>query len=119
MDIELCGASLDMAPPAQVPLTVSKPGEKADVPVGVIVGSVIAGLLLLALVVGLLWKVSVAALCWSFSLVCFFKFFSHRVNMTPLIVPCSQFGFFKRKYQQLQREADDDGPSQPHVDEVL
>lgn len=31
----------------------------------------------------------------------------------------SQFGFFKRKYQQLQREADDDGPSQPHVDEVL
>lgn len=41
----------------QVVLTVSKPGEKGDVPVGVIAGSVIAGLVLLALVVGLLWKV--------------------------------------------------------------
>uniref|UniRef100_H3DET2 Integrin subunit alpha 2 n=1 Tax=Tetraodon nigroviridis TaxID=99883 RepID=H3DET2_TETNG len=60
-----------------VALTVSKPGEKGDVPVGVIVGSVIAGLLLLALAVGLLWK----------------------------------FGFFKRKYQQLQKEADDEQDS--------
>ncbi|CAG08589.1 unnamed protein product, partial [Tetraodon nigroviridis] len=68
-----------------VALTVSKPGEKGDVPVGVIVGSVIAGLLLLALAVGLLWK----------------------------------FGFFKRKYQQLQKEADDEQLSRPHVDEVL
>ncbi|XP_070690166.1 integrin alpha-2 [Pempheris klunzingeri] len=68
-----------------VVVTVSKPGEKADVPVGVIVGSVIAGLLLLALAVGLLWK----------------------------------FGFFKRKYQQLQKEADDDMQSHAHVDEVL
>ncbi|XP_070402320.1 integrin alpha-2 isoform X1 [Nothobranchius furzeri] len=67
-----------------VVLTVSKPGEKADVPVGVIAGSAIAGLLLLALAVGLLWK----------------------------------FGFFKRKYQQLQKEADEDGPSRAH-DEVL
>lgn len=50
----------------QVVLTVSKPGEKADVPVGVIVGSVIAGLLLLALAVGLLWKVRVC-LCLSSS----------------------------------------------------
>lgn len=62
MDLELWGTNLEMAPPVQVPLTVSKPGEKADVPVGVIVGSVIGGLLLLALVVGLLWKVRVAAL---------------------------------------------------------
>ncbi|XP_041644456.1 integrin alpha-2-like [Cheilinus undulatus] len=69
----------------QVVLTVSKPGEKGDVPVGVIVGSVIAGLLLLTLAVGLLWK----------------------------------FGFFKRKYQQLQKEADDDTQSHAHVDEVL
>ncbi|XP_028434288.1 integrin alpha-2 isoform X2 [Perca flavescens] len=68
-----------------VVVTVSKPGEKGDVPVGVVVGSVIAGLLLLALAVGLLWK----------------------------------FGFFKRKYQQLQREADDDAQSHAHVDEVL
>lgn len=45
-----------------MPLTVSKPGEKGDVPVGVIVGSVIGGLLLLALAVGLLWKVRLAAL---------------------------------------------------------
>ncbi|XP_008283163.1 integrin alpha-2 [Stegastes partitus] len=68
-----------------VVLTVSKPGEKGDVPVGVIVGSVIAGLLLLALAVGLLWK----------------------------------FGFFKRKYQQLQKEADDDGQSHANADGVL
>ncbi|XP_034727464.1 integrin alpha-2 [Etheostoma cragini] len=68
-----------------VVVTVSKPGEKGDVPVGVVVGSVIAGLLLLALAVGLLWK----------------------------------FGFFKRKYQQLQREADEDGQSHAHVNEVL
>uniref|UniRef100_A0A7N6B7D8 VWFA domain-containing protein n=1 Tax=Anabas testudineus TaxID=64144 RepID=A0A7N6B7D8_ANATE len=37
-----------------------KPGETADVPIGVIVGSIFAGLLLLALAVGLLWKVSVS-----------------------------------------------------------
>lgn len=56
-------------------LTVSKPGEKADVPVGVIVGSVIAGLLLLALAVGLLWKVR-ACLC--FIEQCRFACFSFR-----------------------------------------
>ncbi|KAG7278274.1 hypothetical protein CRUP_036351, partial [Coryphaenoides rupestris] len=39
-----------------VAVTVSKPGETADVPIGVIVGSIIGGLLLLALAVGLLWK---------------------------------------------------------------
>ncbi|XP_068615862.1 integrin alpha-2-like [Brachionichthys hirsutus] len=69
-----------------VALTISKPGEKGEVPVGVIVGSVIGGLLLLALAVGLLWK----------------------------------FGFFKRKYQQLQRDDDDDDTqSRAYVDEVL
>ena len=47
------------SPAVQVVVTISKPGEKGDVPVGVIVGSVIAGLLLLALAVGLLWKVNV------------------------------------------------------------
>jgi len=41
----------------QVVVTISKPGEKGEVPVGAIVGSAIAGLLLLALAVGLLWKV--------------------------------------------------------------
>ena len=40
-------------------VTVSKPGETADVPVGVIVGSIVGGLLLLALAVGLLWKVRI------------------------------------------------------------
>ncbi|XP_072288782.1 integrin alpha-2-like [Eucyclogobius newberryi] len=64
-----------------VVLTINKPGEKGDVPVGVIVGSVFGGLALLALAIGLLWK----------------------------------FGFFKRKYQQLQKEAEEDA----NEDEVL
>uniref|UniRef100_A0A8C5ABA1 Integrin subunit alpha 2 n=1 Tax=Gadus morhua TaxID=8049 RepID=A0A8C5ABA1_GADMO len=42
-----------------VTVTVSKPGEIADVPIGVIVGSIIGGLLLLALAVGLMWKVGI------------------------------------------------------------
>lgn len=49
-------------------MTVSKPGEKADVPVGVIVGSVIGGLLLLAAVVGLLYKVNSFRYCIVFKL---------------------------------------------------
>uniref|UniRef100_A0A8C7W5H7 Integrin subunit alpha 2 n=1 Tax=Oncorhynchus mykiss TaxID=8022 RepID=A0A8C7W5H7_ONCMY len=44
-------------PELLVGVTISKPGVKGDVPVGVIAGSVIGGLLLLALVIGLLWKV--------------------------------------------------------------
>ncbi|XP_037339526.2 integrin alpha-2 [Pungitius pungitius] len=68
-----------------VVVTISKPGVTGDVPVGVIVGSVVAGLLLLALAVGLLWK----------------------------------FGFFKRKYQQLQMEEAEDTQSHAHVNEVL
>uniref|UniRef100_A0A673X491 Integrin subunit alpha 2 n=1 Tax=Salmo trutta TaxID=8032 RepID=A0A673X491_SALTR len=39
-----------------------KPGMKGEIPVGVIVGSVIGGLLLLALVIGLLWKVCASLL---------------------------------------------------------
>ncbi|KAM9541375.1 integrin alpha-2-like [Salvelinus alpinus] len=57
-----------------VGVTISKPGVKGEIPVGVIVGSVIGGLLLLALVIGLLWK----------------------------------FGFFRRKYQQLMKNTDED-----------
>ncbi|XP_067105854.1 integrin alpha-2 isoform X1 [Osmerus mordax] len=41
----------------QVGVTLSKPGEKGQVPVGVIVGSVIGGLLLLAAAIATLWKV--------------------------------------------------------------
>ncbi|XP_070759947.1 integrin alpha-2 [Enoplosus armatus] len=87
VDVETSNPDLLIIGLKQLPVvvTVSKPGEKGDVPVGVIVGSAIAGLLLLALAVGLLWK----------------------------------FGFFKRKYQQLQREADEDMQSHAHVDEVL
>lgn len=85
LDVETNKPDLIVVGLKQLPVvvTVSKPGEKGDVPVGVIAGSVIAGLLLLALAVGLLWK----------------------------------FGFFKRKYQQLQK--DDDGQSEAAADEVL
>lgn len=36
---------------------IMKPNEKAEVPTGVIVGSVIAGILLLAALVSVLWRV--------------------------------------------------------------
>lgn len=36
---------------------LTKPGEKAEVPTGVIVGSIIAGILLLLALVAILWKV--------------------------------------------------------------
>ncbi|TNM89510.1 hypothetical protein fugu_003744 [Takifugu bimaculatus] len=87
ISVETTNPDLLLINPKLLPvvLAVSKPGEKGDIPVGVIAGSVIAGLVLLALAVGLLWK----------------------------------FGFFKRKYQQLQKEADDDQPSRPHDNEVL
>ncbi|XP_075397140.1 integrin alpha-2 isoform X2 [Tenrec ecaudatus] len=39
-----------------IPVTIMKPDAKAEVPVGVIVGSVIAGLLLLLALVAVLWK---------------------------------------------------------------
>ncbi|KAM6984667.1 integrin alpha-2 [Aplochiton taeniatus] len=55
-----------------VGLTITKPGVKGEVPVGVIVGSIIGGLLLLALLSFTLWKL----------------------------------GFFKRKYQQLQKNGE-------------
>lgn len=41
----------------QIPITIMKPHEKAEVPTGVIVGSVIAGIILLLALVAILWKV--------------------------------------------------------------
>ncbi|XP_073478410.1 integrin alpha-2 [Aquarana catesbeiana] len=56
-----------------IPLTIIKPGEKSEVPIGVVIGSALAGLLLLAALVAALWKL----------------------------------GFFKRKYQKLQKTEDE------------
>ncbi|XP_012577229.1 PREDICTED: integrin alpha-2 [Condylura cristata] len=39
-----------------IPITIMKPHEKAEVPTGVIVGSILAGLLLLLALVAILWK---------------------------------------------------------------
>lgn len=39
-----------------IPVTVMKPDEKAEVPVGVVIGSILAGLLLLLVLVAVLWK---------------------------------------------------------------
>ncbi|CAJ1069217.1 integrin alpha-2 [Xyrichtys novacula] len=87
IDVETSNPELFVIGLKELPvvLTISKPGEVGEVPVGVIAGSVIAGLLLLALAVGLLWK----------------------------------FGFFKRKYQQLLKDGDEDTVSRANVDEVL
>ncbi|XP_063817970.1 integrin alpha-2 [Pseudophryne corroboree] len=57
----------------EIPLTILKPDEKSEVPIGVVIGSALAGLLLLAALVAALWK----------------------------------FGFFKRKYQKLQKNEDE------------
>lgn len=42
----------------QIPVTIIKPDEKAEVPIGVVIGSILAGLLLLLVLVAVLWKVS-------------------------------------------------------------
>ncbi|XP_074669815.1 integrin alpha-2 isoform X1 [Strix aluco] len=39
-----------------IPVTIMKPDEKAEIPVGVVIGSVLAGLLLLLVLVAILWK---------------------------------------------------------------
>ncbi|NWU98133.1 ITA2 protein, partial [Upupa epops] len=39
-----------------IPVTIMKPDEKAEVPVGVVIGSILAGLLLLLVLVAILWK---------------------------------------------------------------
>lgn len=51
------GHSLVVCSRWQIPITITKPHEKAEVPTGVIVGSVIAGILLLLALVAVLWKV--------------------------------------------------------------
>lgn len=42
----------------QIPVTIIKPDEKAEIPIGVVIGSILAGLLLLLVLVAVLWKVS-------------------------------------------------------------
>lgn len=71
--------------PSQVDVTVSKPGAKSDVPVGVIVGSVIGGLVLLALAVAALWKVTLPFFPFSPSYITFIRFF-HFYSYTFLCV---------------------------------
>ncbi|KYO29094.1 hypothetical protein Y1Q_0009894 [Alligator mississippiensis] len=39
-----------------IPVTIMKPDEKAEIPVGVVIGSILAGLILLLALVALLWK---------------------------------------------------------------
>ncbi|XP_068951393.1 integrin alpha-2 [Petaurus breviceps papuanus] len=39
-----------------IPVTIMKPDEKAEIPIGVIIGSIIAGLLLLLVLTTILWK---------------------------------------------------------------
>ncbi|NWT48038.1 ITA2 protein, partial [Chroicocephalus maculipennis] len=39
-----------------IPVTIIKPDEKAEIPVGVVIGSILAGLLLLLVLVAVLWK---------------------------------------------------------------
>uniref|UniRef100_A0A8C3DAE8 Integrin alpha-2 n=1 Tax=Corvus moneduloides TaxID=1196302 RepID=A0A8C3DAE8_CORMO len=39
-----------------IPVTIMKPDEEAEVPVGVVIGSILAGLLLLLVLVAVLWK---------------------------------------------------------------
>ncbi|KFP26164.1 Integrin alpha-2, partial [Colius striatus] len=39
-----------------IPVTIMKPDEKAEIPVGVVIGSILAGLLLLLILVAVLWK---------------------------------------------------------------
>ncbi|XP_009903366.2 integrin alpha-2 [Dryobates pubescens] len=39
-----------------IPVTIMKPDEKAEIPVGVVIGSILAGLLLLLALVAVLWK---------------------------------------------------------------
>ncbi|NWU82323.1 ITA2 protein, partial [Onychorhynchus coronatus] len=40
----------------KIPVTITKPDEKAEIPVGVVIGSILAGLLLLLVLVAVLWK---------------------------------------------------------------
>lgn len=39
----------------QIPVTIIKPDEKAEIPIGVVIGSILAGLLLLLALVAVLW----------------------------------------------------------------
>lgn len=84
----------------QIPLTIMKPHEKVEVPIGVIVGSVMAGILLLLALVAILWKVRTVS---------YFKIWGlfHILKCKDLCLPiflsqsCPKFYVVRKKEMQV------------------
>ncbi|KAK4816948.1 hypothetical protein QYF61_025771 [Mycteria americana] len=54
--LEVFKRRLDEVLRDMIPVTIMKPDEKAEIPIGVVIGSILAGLLLLLVLVAVLWK---------------------------------------------------------------